>query len=332
MRYRQLDLNLFLIFDALLRTGSVSRSAKSLGVSQSAVSQALARLREHFRDDLFLKTSTGVTPTTTALSLADDVHRFVAFTDAALISRAGFDPLASSRDIRISMTDMGEISMVPVMLEAFRRLAPGCRFISLDLWGDELREGLERGEIDLAISARTPPIGDVLQQKLYEHRYVVLTHRDNPIDADTSSADLAAAPHLVVSPGRLDHLNADDAMMLAGVRRNVVAHVSNWLAVPHILEAQPDLVALAPEYLGLAYDRFALKVVRPKFVLPKIVAFQFWHRRANADPFNLWLRARTREMFAHGLRDPRRAAPTAQGPDPAVPARRRAASRRYKPG
>ncbi len=307
MRYRQIDLNLFLIFDTLLRTGSVSKSATSLGISQSAVSQALARLREYFRDDLFLKTSTGVTPTSTALSLAEDVRQFVAFSEAALINRAGFDPLASRRDIRISMTDMGEISMAPAMLEAFRHSAPNCRLIFLDLWGDELREGFEQGGIDLAIGGRTPPVGDILQQKLYEHGYVVLAHRDNPIDDDISSADLAATPHLVVSPGRLVHLNADDAMMFAGVRRNVAAHVSNWIAAPHIIEAQPDLVALAPEYLALSYDRFDLKVVRPKFVLPKIVVFQFWHRRVNADPFNLWLRAQVREMFAQGLPDPRKA-------------------------
>ena len=305
MRYRQIDLNLFLIFDAVLRTGSVSRSAKALGVSQSAVSQALARLREHFKDELFLKTSTGVTPTSTALSLAEDVRQFVAFSEAALINRAGFDPLASTRDIRIGMTDMGEMAMAPRMLEEFRRIAPGCRLIFLDLWGEELREGFERGEVDLAINARPPPVGDVLQQKLYENGYILLVHRDNPIDHDVSAADLATSSHLVVSPGRLDHANFDDAMMFAGVRRNVAVHVSNWLAAPHILEAQPDLVAFAPEYLAEAYGRFALKAIRPKFPLPRISVFQFWHRRVNADPFNLWLRARVREMFAEGLKEPR---------------------------
>jgi DNA-binding transcriptional LysR family regulator len=301
MRYRQIDLNLFLVFDMLLRTGSVSRSAALLGVSQSAVSQALAKLREHFRDELFLKTSTGVAPTSTALSLAADVRQFVAFSEAAMINRAGFDPLASRRDIRIGMTDMGEISMVPRMIEAFRKDAPNCRLIFLDLWGEELREGFERGEVDLAINARSAPVGDILQQKLYEHGYVLLTHRDNPIDSDVSAADLATISHLMVSPGRLDHVGSDDAVMFAGVRRNVIVHVSNWLAVPHILESQRDLVAFAPEYLALAYGRFNLKAVRPKFALPKITAFQFWHRKVNADPFNLWLRGRVRELFAQGI-------------------------------
>lgn len=310
MRYRQIDLNLFLIFDAVLRTGSVSRSAKALGVSQSAVSQALAKLREYFKDELFLKTNTGVTPTSTALSLAEDVRQFVAFSEAALINRAGFDPLGSHRDIRIGMSDMGEIAMAPLMLEEFRHMAPNCRLIFLDLWGEELREGFERGEVDLAINARPPPVGDILQQKLYENAYILLAHRDNPIGADVTTADLATSPHLVVSPGRLDHVSADDALTFAGVRRNVAVHVSNWLAVPHILEAQPDLVAFAPEYLGQAYARFDLKAIHPKFPLPKIAVFQFWHRRVNADPFNLWLRSRVREMFAGGLRDPR---PTGAG-------------------
>lgn len=309
MRYRQIDLNLFLVFDMLLRTGSVSRSAAMLGVSQSAVSQSLAKLREHFRDELFLKTSTGVAPTSTALALAGDVRQFVAFSEAAMINRAGFDPLASRRDIRIGMTDMGEMSMVPRMIETFRKDAPNCRLIFLDLWGEELREGFERGEVDLAINARSAPVGDVLQQKLYEHSYVLLTHRDNPIDNNVSAADLATISHLMVSPGRLDNVGSDDAVMFAGVRRNVAVHVSNWLAVPHILESQPDLVAFAPEYLAKAYGRFNLKAVRPKFPLPKISAFQFWHRKVNADPFNLWLRARVREMFARGI-----PFPSADGP------------------
>ena len=316
MRYRQVDLNLFLIFDAVLRTGSVSRSAKSLGISQSAVSQALAKLREHFKDELFLKTNTGVAPTSTALSLAEDVRQFVAFSEAALINRAGFDPLASRRDIRIGMTDMGEMAMGPVMLEQFRRVAPNCRLIFLDLWGEELREGFERGEVDLAINARPSPLGDLLQQKLYEHGYILLTHRDNPMGADVSTADLANSPHLVVSPGRLGHASAEDAMMFAGVRRNVAVHVSNWLAVPHILEAQPDLVAFAPAQLALAYRRFRLKAIRPKFPLPKIVAFQFWHRKVNADPFNLWLRAQVREMFQQGLQGPRETSAAARRTGP----------------
>jgi DNA-binding transcriptional LysR family regulator len=300
MRYRQFDLNLFIVFDALLRNASVSRAAKALGVSQSAVSQSLAKLRKHFGDELFLKTSTGVVPTSTALSLADDVRQFIACSEATLTPRVAFDPVAEAREIRISMSDMGEILIAPAMVGAFRRSAPSCRLKFLDLWGEELEEGFERGQVDLAINARGPPGGDILQQKLFESDFVIVAHRQNALGPSISLSQFEAAPHLAVSPGRLDHVSIDDAIGFHGFRRNVVAHVSNWLAVPHIIEAQPELVAMAPTQLAAAYSRFDLKMLEPSFPMPKIKVFQFWHRRVNGNPFNIWLRKRVREQFGGG--------------------------------
>lgn len=301
MRYREIDLNLIVVFDALLRTASVSRAARSLGISQSAVSQSLAKLRKHFRDELFLKTRTGVAPTAIALSLAEDVRRFVDFSEAALTPRADYDPAAQSRTIRISMSEVGEITLAPMMLSAFRELAPKGRLKFLDLWGDELKEGLEHGDVDLAIKARWPPGGDVLQQKLYETSFVIVAHRGNNRPAEISYEEFSAAPHVAVSPGRLDHVSVDDDTGFGGVQRNVVAHVSNWSAVPHLIEAEQDLIAIMPRPLVAAYQHFGLKVLKPSFQMPAVMVFQYWHRRVNADPFNMWLRARMRELFARRL-------------------------------
>ena len=323
MRYRQVDLNLFVVFDALIRAGSVSRAAKALGVSQGAVSQALAKLRAHFGDELFLRKSTGVAPTAAALALADDVRQFVALSEAALASRASFDPLTSARDITLCMADMGEIRILPTLLNEFRVIAPRCRIIVLDLWGDELREGFETGKIDLAVNARPPPLGDMVQQKLFEDGHAVISSRDSPFGAEVTLADLASARHLVVSPGRLDHAQIDQMLEIAGVRRNVGASVANWLTVPHILEACPDMLAIAPRFLADAYRKFDLKVSEPAFDLPAIEVFQFWHRRANADPFNLWLRGVVREVFARrqpsltGSRKDRRPKQLGLAPQPA---------------
>ncbi len=298
MRYREIDLNLFIVFDALLHSTSVSRAAKTLGLSQSAVSQSLAKLRRHFGDELFLKSSTGVTPTSTAIALADDIRKLITFSEAALTPRAAFDPIASPRDIRISTSDMGEILVAPVMLEAFARFAPNCRLTFLDLWGEELREGLERGTIDLVINGRQPPGGDVLQQKLFDDTIVVLAHGASRLGPFITEAEFAALPHLAVSPGRLDHVNPDDVGTFRGMPRNVVAQVSNWLAVPHLIEPHRELIAVAPSLLAQAYRRFDLKVLKPTFNLPKFDIFQFWHRRVNADPFSLWLRSKVHGLFA----------------------------------
>ena len=297
MRYRQVDLNLFVVFDALIREGSVSKAAKSLGVSQGAVSQALAKLRVHFGDELFLRRSTGVTPTATALALAEDVRQFVALSEAALVGRAAFDPLASDRDIRLCMADMGELTILPSLLTKLQQCAPRCRVIILDLWGDELRNGFERGEVDIAINARRPPPGDLLQQKLFQDSYVVMMSKANRLEGPVTLAEVESADHVAMSAGRLDHVRMDSVFERHGLRRNIRASVANWISIPHILQAQPDLISIVPNFLAQAYKRFDLKTAPLAFDLPRVEVFQFWHRRVNTDPFSLWLRGTLREIF-----------------------------------
>ena len=297
MRYRQVDLNLLVVFIELLENGSVLRASRSLGVTQGAVSQSLAKLRKHFDDELFIKTNTGVTPTSLAISIADDVRQAIVFADAALGGRVRFDPAVSARDIRICMGDMGEIRVLPKLLSTLRKVAPHCRIFVLDLWGEELKQGLERGEVDLAISGRGPPIGDVFQQKLYETDYLVLTSKANPLNHDLSSTDLSGLRHVAVSPGRIEHLYLDDVLVQAGVRRNVVVRTANWVSVPHVLRSQPDLVSIVPRYLAAAYRDFDLKCLKLTCDLPAVEVFQFWHRRATSDPYNIWLRTQIRELF-----------------------------------
>jgi DNA-binding transcriptional LysR family regulator len=297
MRYRHVDLNLLVVFHELMQNGSVLRASKSLGVTQGAVSQALAKLRKHFGDELFLKTSTGVAPTVVALSLASDVQQSIAFAESALMARAPFEPAESTRDIKICMGSMGELRILPRMLQVFGELAPRCRIGVLDLWGEELRDAFEQGDVDLAINACVPPLGHLLQQRLFDDPYVVLTSKKNPLDHDASAEQLSAARHIMYCPARFDAPKIDEQLEALGLRRNVVVRVSNWVTVPHLLQAQPDLVAIAPEYLAVACRQFDLKVLKPKLGLPRVEVYQFWHRRTSSDPFNIWLRARVREMF-----------------------------------
>ncbi len=84
----------------------------------------------------------------------------------------------------------------------------------------------------------------------------------------------------------------------------MVAHVSNWLAVPHLIESQRDLIAVEPSLLATAYQRFDLKVMKPTFAIPDFCIYQFWRRRVNADPFSLWLRSQVRALFARGAPAP----------------------------
>ncbi len=299
-KHRHLDLNLFLVFDALLRCASVSKASLTLGVSQSAVSHSLKKLREHFGDQLFLKTRDGVAPTDKALALAGDVAKFVAFAQEAMIGPGRFDPSTAQRTITLCVSDMAELTSVPALLGRFAAEAPGCRLRTVAVWDDDLKRGLEQGEIDLAITARAKPAGDVLQQKLFENSFTVVAGPDSDLDGEISLETFASRRQVVVDPSPSAGASVDVVLARQGVERDAALITSHWLTVPYVLREQPTWVAVAPRQLAQAHAPFGLKVLKATFDLPKIEVFQFWHRRANADTFNVWLRALVKEVLGRG--------------------------------
>ena len=297
-KHRHVDLNLFLVFDALLRCASVSKASQTLGVSQSAVSHSLKKLRTHFGDQLFLKTREGVAPTDKALALAEDVSRFVAFAQAAMVGPGQFDPSTAERVITLSISDIAELTFVPALLERLAIEAPGCSIRTIEAWDDDLRRGLEQGDIDLTVTARAKPHGDVLQQKLFEHRFVVVAGPGSDLEGEISLEEFSHRRQVVVDPARAPGANVDHVLARQGIIRNAAFTTSHWLIVPFILREQPSYVAVAPRRLAYAHAEFGLKVLKTTFELPKIEVLQFWHRRANADNFNIWLRGVVREVVS----------------------------------
>ena len=295
-KFRDIDLNLFVVLDALLRLRSVSKAALALGMSQSSVSQALKRLRDHFGDPLFLKVQQGVAPTDKALSLAEDAARFVAFAEAAMVGQGRFDPSTAQRTVVLGINDMAEVGVAAPLLERFRQLAPGCSLRTLDVRGENLKLGLANGDIDLTITGAVKPEGDVLQQKLFDHYFVVVTGAASDLPGEIDLATFAALPQIVVTPAS-DNTTIEAMLARQGVERRAALSTPHWLAVPHILQRSPNHVAVVPRQLADLYAPFGLRILRASFELPRIEIHQFWHRRANTDNFNIWLRGLVRDAF-----------------------------------
>ena len=295
-KLRDIDLNLFVVLDALLRLRSVSKAAQTLGVSQRSVSQPLKRLREHFGDPLFLKVQQGVAPTDKALSLAEDAARFVAFAEAAMVGQGRFDPSTARSTVVLGINDMAEVGLAAPLLERFSVLAPGCRLHTVDARGEELKAGLASGDIDLTVTGAYKPQGDVLQQKLFDHLFVVVTGAASDLNDEIDLATFAALPQIVVTPTS-DNAAIEAVLARQGVERWAALCTPHWLAVPHILQRLPNYIAVTPLQLADLYAPFGLKTLRASFDLPKIEIHQFWHRRANADNFNIWLRGLVRDVF-----------------------------------
>ena len=174
MQLSDIDLNLLVVFHQLMLQRRVSRVAEHLGLSQPAVSNALARLRRLLDDPLFLRTPAGMQPTPLAEQLAAPVAQALAAIHGALNQRAGFEPAHSERVFRIGMTDIGEIYFLPRLMDAIARCAPGVSVSTLRNAAINLKEEMEAGHVDLAIGLLPQLKSGFFQRRLFTQRYVCL--------------------------------------------------------------------------------------------------------------------------------------------------------------
>jgi len=179
MDIRDLDLNLLRLFDAVYRMGNVSRAAATLNLSQPAASQGLTRLRRRLRDALFVRAPGGVRPTPRARRLALAIQAAIAVIEDALNEGERFDPAQSSIAYRLCLSDIGESHMLPTLMAALRREAPGIRVESLPLPHGEIRDSLDAGVIDFAMGF-LPSVRGTQQAQLVQDRYAVLLRADHP--------------------------------------------------------------------------------------------------------------------------------------------------------
>lgn len=297
---RQLDLNLLLTLDALLRECSVTRAADEIGVTQSAISHALKRLRDYFNDPLFVKAADGVQPTMKAQALQPVVAEVVAMIRQRILSEASFDPGTSRRTFSFCMTDMGELVFLPPLMEAFRRLAPHCRLRSIQAPTEQIEGLLSSGEVDLALGLiRSAPEG-LYRQRLFMHPFAtIVSSRNRRVGSRLTLRQFERMPHVVVSlAGR--PADAYDSMLdERGIKRTIYLTTSHFLAVPLLLEAQPDLIATVPHELANVFQRYGtVRIVQPPVELPPFPLDQHWHPRFHHDPAIIWVRELVKKTFS----------------------------------
>lgn len=296
-----LDLNLLKAFDALTRTHSVTLAADELGLTQPAVSHALRRLREWFDDPLLVRASRGLQPTPLALAAGEKVREALRLIEECNGMHAQFDPATSERNFTLFLTDIGDITLVPDLLERMRSIAPRAKLRTLGLPFEQAGRMLESGGADLAVTVLPVLNAGFFQQALFRERYVCIVRKGHPdIGEQMSVAQFRAASHaLVVSEGT-GHEVIEHTMVQQGLLPNVVLRLSHFAAMPHVV-AQSDLVATVPRRLALSIAPLHdLRVLEHPLRLATFQVRQFWHLRTQKDPAHVWLRGQMRELFREG--------------------------------
>jgi DNA-binding transcriptional LysR family regulator len=299
---RRLDLNLLVTFEVLMTERSVTRAAERLNRTQSAVSHALARLREQVGDPLLIKIGGRMTPSPFAERLFDEVRPILRSIQRVLKPPQPFHAATSTRSFRIAISDIAP-SLFPRLMAQASLEAPN---ITID-WVAESPQtplAVADGQIDVAFvaSALSLPEG-VARQEAGDIAWATFMRGDHPARAAWSAAAWARWPHVLVQIG--NSLRSPVTAASAGVRdkRHVAARVLNFSAVAPLL-ARTDCVATLPVIvMHEALERYGLAAVPPPFAIAAMPHRFVWSERLTNDPAVRWLRGLLVEAFAAVLQE-----------------------------
>ncbi|WP_369253099.1 LysR family transcriptional regulator [Geodermatophilus amargosae] len=293
MKLGQVDLNLLVVLDALLREKNVTRAAESLHVSQPAASTALARLRRVLGDDLLVKQGRYLELTPRAESLIEPVRDVLATIEQTIVRPPGFDPTADSRRFSVVGSDYVGVTLVRPLVARLSGLAAGLRIDAAPV-GSRYLDALQRDEVDVAVLpdriVESRALPDCSRMPVITDRFVGAVWTGHPRARDRVDADLlAGSPYLeYVVEGRRSIVEEElDAL---GWTRRVAATSSGFVTMPFML-AGTDLVALLPERLARRVAEAAdIRLLEPEVPLQPLRQSAFWHARRDRDPGHVWLR------------------------------------------
>jgi DNA-binding transcriptional LysR family regulator len=295
---RAIDLNLLVVLDALAVERNVTRAARRVGLTQSAMSNALRRLRRLFDDELYLRTPRGMEPTPRGLELVDGVRQTLRQAERLFATDLGFDPATSRRAFTGRMSDLVGYLALPGIAARLRERAPLMTLDVLHMAPERALQALGDHQLDFAISMGLEHASAILSDALMQDRMCCVMGPRHPLATRRLTLDrFLEARHLRVAMSPTDKRFVDDALAARDLRRNVVMTVPHWMLIPPLLQSC-DLVAVVSR-------RFAARLA-PAGILTKALPFEsppfewmvYWHRRDDQSAAHRWLRELVREACA----------------------------------
>jgi DNA-binding transcriptional LysR family regulator len=293
----RLDLNLLVTFEVLMAEGSVTRAAARLGRTQSAVSHALARLREQVGDPLLVKMGSGMAPSPFAQRLIEDVRPILRSIQRVVSPPEPFDPVTSRRVFRVAIADFAP-TLLPRVISEVQRQAPG---VSVE-WlapSPQTMTATAEGQLDLALLTSAVAVAEGVQrQSAGELHSVTFARKGHPAIASWGAAAWARWPHIQVQLGERAKGSVDSAADEHGLKRIIGASVPNFCQVPALVARTNLLATMTPLVMEGAMEQFGLRALEPPIPI-KPTSFSFvWSFRLANDPGSRWLRSLVMDAYA----------------------------------
>ena len=297
------DLNLLHVFDTLIELRSVTRAAERLGLTQSAVSHALRRLRSALDDPLFLRSASGLQPTKRAEEIAPGIREGLRQLRGALAAPM-FDPAHAARRFTIAAGAYFCNLLIPTLVERLRREAPGVTLHIVPIT-ETLVTSFDRGTIDLALAGYVSLPKRFIEEALFVEDMVWVAAADNPLaQAPFSRAAIARAPRVVLSVGRSTDvsqavtvdalheqhfLTGPPGVVSQGIPEDAHTVYDSQTAIEIV--ARTAMVALVPRRIAVRAKQYvAITILGPVDVRPSFDISMFWHSKHKADAGLAWLR------------------------------------------
>lgn len=290
-----LDLNLLVALRALLAERHVTRAATRIGLSQPAMSHALARLRELLGDPLLVRTPNGMRPTARAEAMTLPLERALEDITRLLASPAAFDPRLSKRRFRIATSDYVELVLLPPLLRRIWAEAPDVDVAVTNLAGRAV-EDLAEAETDMAIGiinhfGEAEPAQGIRFHRILSDRFVCVVREDHPVvKKRLALEEFCALRHALVAPRGNAGSIVDTALAALGKKRRVAVEVPHFLVAPHVVRETDVILTLAQRIARSLGPMLGLRQIAPPLELPGFTMSMVWHDRQHVDPAHTWLR------------------------------------------
>jgi len=288
MKIKDTDLNLFIAFDVIYTEKNLTKSGQVLGITQPAVSNALARLRDLFNDELFIRTSRGMIPTPVANQLIGDIRNALSLIQNTISVSEKFDPSTAEMTFKISIGDTSEYRLLPLLIKQLAEIAPKVKVETyLTARKDAPRE-LASGAIDFSIDPPLQSDQHLKHEKIYQEDYVMIVREDHPIlkKQKITIEDYLELSHIHISNRKTGMGHVDMTLYKLGLTRDIYLRAQHFLVAPYIVE-QSDMAITTTK--GFAVDRNLAWRELP-FDIDPLVLHLYWHENNDNESSSKWMR------------------------------------------
>ena len=292
MKLSDIDLNLFVVFDAIYTEGNLTRAGEIIGITQPAVSNSLSRLRNLFDDPLFVRTAEGMVPTPVAQNIIGSVRQALGLIRCSVQESQSFDAKVSDKRFRVSMTDLNQAIVLPNLFNRIKEMAPGVSVDCYQVHRRDMNIELASGNLDLAIDIPLTPDPQIKQTALFSHPYVCVINKENELVGEKLDVETylnLRHIHISTRRGGLGHVDLTLGKM--GKKRNIILRTQHYMSTPNLV-ANTNFALTVPKSFAevLIAAGFSTRYLDLPFEVPKLEAFLYWHESTDRDQANIWMR------------------------------------------